>query len=319
VPLVRRGRRTEGPAGVHQSPMALTTSIKRVLNRALAPANLKIDTLTSERAEHRRLLELDRAGHFERAICRVPTSFKLPPAALIETIRASTSRFESFVSEDRNPVSYSFDNSYFSSPDAEILYAILRWQRPRCYVEIGSGHSTRVARQAVLDGHLPTRITCIDPAPRREVAGIADEIHRERVESPQARTFLDELLPGDVLFIDSSHDIAPGNDVMHLFLEVLPSLAPGVIIHIHDVFLPYDYPRDWVLEHRLSWTEQYLVAALLSCGSQYEAIWPGYWLQRTWPEFDALLPHARGRRAQSLWMSIGSRLPAQEPHGEPLA
>jgi predicted O-methyltransferase YrrM len=296
--------------------MALTTTIKRVLNRALAPANLKLDTLTSERAEHLRLLELDRNGHFDRPISRVPASFALPPAALIETIRAGTSRFATFVSEDRNPVGYSFDNSYFSSPDAEVLYAMLRWKRPRWYVEIGSGHSTRVARQAVLDGELPTRITCIDPAPRREVSGIADEIHRERVESPQARTFLDELLPGDVLFIDSSHDIAPGNDVMHIFLHVLPSLAPGVIIHIHDVFLPYDYPRDWVLEHRLSWTEQYLVAALLSCDSRYESIWPGYWLQRTWPEFAALLPNATGRRAQSLWLTAGSRPPAQKPPGQ---
>jgi hypothetical protein len=299
--------------------MALTTSIKRVLNRALAPANLKLETLTSERAEYRRLLGLDRDGHFERPICRVPTSFALPPAALIETIRASTSRFDTFVSESRNAVGYSFENSYFSSPDAEVLYAMLRWQRPRWYVEIGSGHSTRVARQAVLDGQLPTRITCIDPAPRREVAGIADEIHRERVEGPRARTFLDELLPGDVLFIDSSHDIAPGNDVMHLFLDVLPNLAPGVIIHIHDVFLPYDYPRDWVLEHRLCWTEQYLVAALLSCDSRYEAIWPGYWLQRTWPEFAALLPNAKGRRAQSLWLRVGSRPPAQEALGQALA
>jgi predicted O-methyltransferase YrrM len=292
--------------------MALTTAFKRVLNRALAPANLKLETLTSERAEHRRLLELDRTGHFERPICRVPTSFAFPPAALVETIRASASRFDTFVSEDRNPVNYSFDNSYFSSPDAEVLYAMLRWQRPRCYVEIGSGHSTRVARQAVLDGQLPTRITCIDPAPRREIAGIADEIHHERVENLKARTFLTDLRPGDVLFIDSSHDIAPGNDVMHLFLGVFPNLAPGVIIHVHDVFLPYDYPRDWVLEHRFAWTEQYLVAALLSCGSRYEPIWPGHWLQRTWPEFDALLPHARGRRAQSLWLSVGSGSPAQD-------
>lgn len=285
--------------------MALTTQIKQALNRVLAPVNLKLETLTSDRAELRRLEHLASQGHFDRPICPIPSSFVPPPDALVETIRASASRFEDFTAEGSNPVRYSFNNSYFSSPDAEVLYAMLRWLRPSLYVEVGSGNSTRVARQAVIDGNLSTRIVCVDPAPRRELAGMADEIHRERVEDLQDTAVMARLQAGDVLFIDSSHDVRPGNDVMHLFLEVLPRLAPGVIVHVHDVFLPYDYPRDWVVGQRLTWTEQYIVAALLSGRSRFEAIWPGYWLQRTWAGFEALLPHSHGRRAQSLWLSVG--------------
>jgi predicted O-methyltransferase YrrM len=286
--------------------MALTTAIKRVLNRALAPANLKIDTLTSERAEQQRLLALDRSGHFERPVYPLPAGFALPPTALIETIRASSERFDTFVSASLNPFGYSFDNSYFSSPDAEVLYAMLRWRKPHRYVEIGSGHSTRVARQAVSDGGLKTRIACIDPFPRREIVGIADEVHRERVEQSHTRV-LDALETGDFLFIDSSHEVRPGNDVLYLFLHVLPALSAGVVVHIHDVFLPYEYPRDWIIDQRSQWTEQYLVASLLASCDRVQALWPGHWLQRTWDSFDELLPHARGRRAQSLWLTTCER------------
>jgi predicted O-methyltransferase YrrM len=283
--------------------MAFSTRVKEALNATLAPLNLKLDSLTAERAELLRQRELERSGHFDRAICPVPSTFGPPPDGLIQAIREGESRFDSFESPDRNPVGYSFDNAYFSSPDAEALYGMIRWRRPARYLEIGSGHSTRVARQAISDGNLTTRVVCVDPSPRLDVARLADEVHEQRIERIEDGP-LSELGVGDILFIDSSHEIRPGNDVVHLLLRVLPTLPPGTLVHIHDVFLPFDYPRDWVVGKPFSWSEQYLVAALLDGNDRLRVLWPGYWLQKTWPGFSDLLPHARGRRAQSLWLSV---------------
>src|SRR5207245_655950 len=110
---------------------------------------------------------------------------------------------------------------------------------------------------------LPICLVSIDPAPRREIAQHADEVIRYRVESFEPSRILSRLDRNDILFIDSSHEIKTGNDVLHLFLNILPSLSPGVIVHVHDIFLPFEYPKEWIVEHRWAWGEQYLLQSLL--------------------------------------------------------
>ena len=283
--------------------MALSTRIKTWLNRALATHGLRIDTLTAEGVERARIAELDRSGHFARpAFPLLPVITRADSRPVLESLRAHRSRFDSFVNPADNATGFCIDNDYFSSPDAEVLYCMIRRHAPRCIVEVGSGHSTRVSRLAIEDGGLGTRLVCIDPAPREEVSHLADELHRTGVETQDHSELFASLGRGDILFIDSSHEVRIGNDTVHLYLRVLPHLAAGVLVHIHDVFLPYEYPRDWVMESRVAYEEQYLVQAMLQESDRYEVLWPGYYLQRTMPDFSSHFAHLRGRKAQSFWL-----------------
>jgi hypothetical protein len=170
------------------------------------------------------------------------------------------------VKTDGNPLTFYCENDQFSWLDCRALFVLLRAWHPRRLVEVGSGFSTLLAadvNRRFLDGALA--ISCIEPYPRemlrsREL-GLSDLIVR-KVQDVEPQ-FFERLEPGDVLFIDSSHVTKTGSDVNHLCFEVLPRLKAGVRIHFHDVFLPSDYPRPWVLDENRGWNEQYLVRALL--------------------------------------------------------
>lgn len=152
-----------------------------------------------------------------------------------------------------------WNNGFFPGLDAVSLHCMLCIRRPRTFCEIGSGHSTRFARHAIRIRNLPTRIVSIDPHPRSEVDAICDAVVRQPVED-LAPEYFDSLESGDVLFIDSSHRSFMNSDVTAFYLDILPRLKPGVLIHIHDVFLPYDYPAEW--SDRF-YNEQYLLACVL--------------------------------------------------------
>jgi len=142
-----------------------------------------------------------------------------------------------------------FDQGWFPALDAAAVYTLIRTRKPKRIVEVGSGHSTRFLARAVHDGGLETSITTWDPAPRAvldglEVAGRPVEWIRATVQEA-GDGIADELEAGDILFIDSSHILMPGSDVDILFNHVLPMLPTGVIVHVHDVFLPDDYPANW--------------------------------------------------------------------------
>ena len=155
-----------------------------------------------------------------------------------------------------------WDQDWFPRLDAAAAYAIVRSTRPERIVEVGSGHSTRFLARAVADGGLDTRITSIDPQPRATLDGL--RLHRLTLPVQSAPLPVFEALEaGDILFIDSSHQLKPGSDLDFLFHEVLPRLAPGVRVHFHDIFLPDGYPAAW------SWrryNEQEAVAGLLADG-----------------------------------------------------
>src|SRR5262245_2968040 len=150
-----------------------------------------------------------------------------------------------------------WNQDWFPRLDAAAAYAMVRDTRPRRIVEVGCGHSTRFMARAVADGGLDTRIVAIDPQPRASLSGLDVEWLRTPVQRVPAFPALGE---GDILFIDSSHQLKPGSDVDFLLNAVLPLLPSGVRVHFHDIFLPDDYPAHW------SWrryNEQAAVASLI--------------------------------------------------------
>ncbi len=155
-----------------------------------------------------------------------------------------------------------WDQDWFPRLDAAMAYAMVRRAAPQRIVEVGSGHSTRFLARAVADGGLATRITAIDPAPRAAITGLDVEIIRDTVQGAGATPF-EGLAAGDILFIDSSHILMPGTDVDVLMNRVMPALPPGVLVHMHDICLPDDYPADWAWR---GYNEQLAVAGLLTGG-----------------------------------------------------
>lgn len=283
--------------------MALTTALKDFANALLRPLNVRVDSLTAERAERARLAALAASGYFDRPAFPVPEAIRAcDPAPILRALPAFAANFERFRDPGANPSGYGFDNTYFSSPDAEVLYCVVRQHRPAIILEIGCGNSTRVAREAICDAGMPTRLVGVDPQPRVDVAGLVDEQLRASVQDAAIQDRVASLRAGDILFIDSSHRVATGSDVVYLFLNLLPLLAPGVLVHVHDVFLPWDYPADWVLERAFGFNEQYLLLALLAGGAPFRVLWAGHYLQRTRADFAGFFPFAGTRRAQSFWM-----------------
>lgn len=176
-------------------------------------------------------------------------------------------------------------NRHFETVDAEIFWALLRRRKPRRLIEIGSGFSTLLAAQATAlnaaEGR-PCAIEVWDPhadAPVRELEGRGVTLHRTEVQRAPLEVFA-ELEAGDVLFIDSSHVLHMGSDVRYLFAEVLPRLKPGVLVHVHDVFLPANYPRRWAIEYLRFWNEQYVLQAFLSFNERFRVVWGSYYMAR---------------------------------------
>lgn len=166
-------------------------------------------------------------------------------------------------------------NAWFPPLDAMALTGILRAHNPARFVEIGSGVSTKFARRAVSRYGLRTTLTSIDPQPRNEIDALCDQVIRRPLERCDLAMF-EALEPGDVFFLDSSHRAFQGSDVTVFFLEILPRLKPGVIVHVHDIYLPDDYISGHV---RRLWNEQYLLAtALLFGADRFEILFPSWFV-----------------------------------------
>jgi predicted O-methyltransferase YrrM len=159
--------------------------------------------------------------------------------------------------------------------DSAVLYAMVARRRPALYMEIGSGTSTTFVRRAIRDHALETRIVSIDPQPRAEIDVICDEVVRQPVEDVDLSTF-DRLSAGDMLFVDNSHRIFMNSDATTVFLDVLPRLQPGVLVHFHDIFLPADYPPQWIDRY---YSEQYVLAAYILAECPWlEVVLPNYFV-----------------------------------------
>jgi len=195
-------------------------------------------------------------------------------------------------------VSYNYSNGFFETVDAEIAYCLVRHYKPRRIVEVGGGYSSRVMAAALdlnlkLDGVRGELVT-IDPYPDRfPQKALSDRVHliTQTVQDVDLDVFL-SLQSGDFLFLDSSHVVGIGSDVVREYLEIVPRLAPGVLIHAHDIFIPADYPREAVLHNLAFWSEQYLLQALLTFSPQFEVLWGSSCMQsRATAELDNAFPH----------------------------
>lgn len=177
--------------------------------------------------------------------------------------------------ENKNPREPVWDNGFLPGLDIIGIYFMLAEMKPARYVEIGSGTSTKVAYKSRQDNAMGTEIVSIDPHPREEIDSLADRIIRQPFEDTDAE-FLLELEAGDIVFVDNSHRILPNSDSMVFFLEILPALKPGVIVHLHDIYLPYDYPPDMCERF---YSEQYgLAMFLISDPEKYRTILPNYFI-----------------------------------------
>jgi hypothetical protein len=171
------------------------------------------------------------------------------------------------------PAEFAWDNDGFPRGDACSYYGILRRLGPRRVIEVGAGWSTLMMARAVAKSGQPCEVTVIEPEPRWEILGEVPPSWRfleDPVQLVDTAVF-EELEAGDVLFYDGSHCVKTGSDVNWMFFEVLPRLAPGVWIHVHDVAWPWDYLPQLVLDEGLSWNEQYLVQAFLMGNHLYRA------------------------------------------------
>jgi predicted O-methyltransferase YrrM len=197
-------------------------------------------------------------------------------------------------------VGYRYNNGFFEAVDAEVAYSLVRHYKPRRIVEVGGGCSSRVLA-AALDRNLTSdgargELITIDPSPDRYPKNSLNDrvsLIPERVQHVDLDVFL-SLQNRDFLFLDSSHVVGIGSDVVREYLEIVPRLSPGVVIHAHDIFIPGDYPRDAVLHNLAFWSEQYLLQALLTFNSQLAVLWGSSYMQsRAKDALDDAFPHWR--------------------------
>ena len=175
----------------------------------------------------------------------------------------------------KNSPNFNFNikNGFFEYGDAEIYYQLIRHIKPKNILEIGSGQSTLIALEAIKKNKnidkINTKINCVEPYENTWLDNFNIKIIRKKIEDLHANYYL-SLKSGDILFIDSSHVIRPQGDVLKIFFEIIPKLKKGVIIHIHDIFTPKDYPEKWLINENRFWNEQYLVEALMMNKNRYE-------------------------------------------------
>ena len=163
-------------------------------------------------------------------------------------------------------------NGFMPALDGVALYGLIALKKPKRFLEIGSGTSTQFAHKAIVDQRLDTRIISIDPHPRAEIDRLCAQVIRSAAEDVDLSVF-DQLEANDMLYVDNSHQVFMNSDATVVFLDILPRLKPGVLVHIHDVTLPYDYPEGWVRWH---FAEQYLLACyLLARGNRFDIVFAG--------------------------------------------
>ena len=178
-----------------------------------------------------------------------------------------------------DPMRPYWENDFLPGLDIVSLFCFLERFKPKNYLEIGSGNSTMVAHHARSCFGLDTKIISIDPVPRAGIDRISDEVVREKFEDvAEKRAIHEELEPGDILYIDNSHRSLPNSDVTVCFLELIPRLKPGVIVHVHDIYLPHDYPQ-FMCDR--AYNEQYLLAVLLLANpAKYQVLLPNFYVSQ---------------------------------------
>jgi predicted O-methyltransferase YrrM len=307
------------------TPRRITETLRRLRRPARGVASTRPEAPPEEPVAHRFPL-----GHYysplpdNRELAREPRLSQVwPPAPrgtpgvdwnaegqrrLTADVFAAQRHLDFAARETEDPSVYWTDNDQFPALDAWVLEAFLQHLRPARMIEIGSGYSSlvtaRVNRELLGEA---MEFTCIEPYPRQflldGVAGISG-LRIEQVQDTPPEVFA-ELGAGDVLFVDTSHTVKTGGDVVWIYGEILPRLRPGVVVHIHDAFIPGDYPQPWVLEG-WGWNEIYLLKAFLAFNAEFEVLFGVQWMLQNEPElveraFSGFAEH-RERAGGSLWI-----------------
>lgn len=214
-----------------------------------------------------------------------------------------------FPEEPAQPYRYHFKNPAFSYGDGSILHAMLRRHRPKRLVEVGSGYSSACAVDTIdhyLGGQVD--ISFVEPHPALLVRLLGEDtehrfrIHASTVQKADMKIF-ESLEDGDFLFIDSTHVMKTGSDVCHELFNILPALKPGVFIHFHDIFWPFEYGRKWVLEENRSWNEIYGLRAFLMYNDAFKVVFfNDYFVQHCRTEIDAEYPIMLKNGGGSIWL-----------------
>jgi len=214
--------------------------------------------------------------------------------------------------ENPDPLEPAWNNGFLPGLDIAALYTIIKRHKPCNYLEIGSGNSTKVVAKVIRDHTLSTQIISIDPHPRAEIDALANQVIRKPLEHLDDVSFIvDTMMPGDVLFIDNSHHVFPNSDAMVCFMEILPRLKKGVLVHVHDIYLPYDYPQFMCDRY---YNEQYTLAAfLMAAPDRYQTLFPAFYVSLV-PElrmvYKPLFDHPCMQTVEthgcSFWFTIGT-------------
>lgn len=246
----------------------------------------------------------------------IEASFRAAEGAFAEVLEAIDAHAVRLAAFDGPPPEPRWAQSWFPRLDGAAAYALVRRHPPAQIIEVGSGHSTRMLARAAADAAADVtaeagqggRITCIDPAPRAALQGLAVDWIR-RVLRPDDVALFEALHPGDIAFFDSSHILWPGSDVDMILNRILPVLAPGVLVHIHDVLLPDPYPEEWAWR---GYTEQNGLAGWILGGAFQPVFASHYALTRMDADLRpgiAALPLPRGAIETSLWLRRTTPLP----------
>jgi hypothetical protein len=214
--------------------------------------------------------------------------------------------FEQHATPERR---YYFENPVYSWADAIFLYGMIRWIAPKRIIEIGSGFSSAVmldTNELFFDSSI--KCTFIEPYPDRlhqllrEGDFASTTVHQQRLQDVDTKVF-SSLSAGDILFIDSSHVSKVGSDLNQIIFEILPALPAGVYIHFHDLFYPFEYPQEWIVEHGRIWNEAYLLRAFLECNPSFRIrIWNHYLAVIHKDRLQELMPLCSRNPGGSIWL-----------------
>lgn len=253
--------------------------------------------------------DVDAASRAQRAIGSLPGIDLNEPAqlALLNELSPFYSTLP-FTDAGAPGLRYRFENESYSYADGILLYSMLRYLRPRRLIEIGSGYTSALSldtNERFLDNGM--ECTFIEPYPTLLLSLLTDA-DRERCRLIPSKlqdvdlALFDTLEPGDVLFVDSSHVSKVNSDVNRLFFEILPRLAPGTFVHVHDVFPGFEYPLEWLRAGR-AWNEQYLLRAFLQYNAQFRIrLFGSYMVERHAEWFRAHMPLCLKNPGGAFWM-----------------
>jgi hypothetical protein len=190
-------------------------------------------------------------------------------------------------------------NGYYPTPDAEVYAGFIAKYQPQNIIEIGSGYSTIIAKKSIDFLNLETKITIVDPQPRTDIDLYADH----KIFKPVEQTTPDNyLLPGSIIFIDSSHILRAGGDLPFIYNVIIPSLPKGTIVHVHDIYLPYDYPN---IYYKWYYNEQYILYSLLTNTNRYKILMATHILNR---KYTSVMENILNTKAISKLDSFGAAL-----------